>query len=43
MLATVGFGLIAYIPQGGKDESGKKLEGHYDKLFFAIAILIRFL
>ena len=44
MFATVGFGLIAYIPKSEEvDEAGKLLEGPYDKLFFSIAIIIRFI
>jgi len=43
MLATVGFGAIAYIPQGGRNSKGERVEGDYDKVFFAIAIIIRFI
>ena len=49
MFATVGFGLIAYIPKSTTyhfdPEKNKDVldEGTYDKLFFAVAIIIRFL
>lgn len=43
MFATVGFGAIAYIPQAELDDKGERQEGDYDKVFFAVAIIIRFL